>query len=213
MFAYLVYNIDKPLPIQKILFDLWPDTPQDKASDLFHTNLNHVRQVLRSLGGKRNVIHNNHSYSIFLEKTFCDYLLFNHFIRQSLTVKDKRSIKLLQYSSSLYQGEFLDNTNFGWAVENVEYFNTLYIKSLLTLSEYFIGEKKYENALFYLKNIIKINPILENAHVMIMKALYHIGDRQALICQYEKLCGILSEEMGTCPQQETKKIFYELINR
>ncbi|MDP4180578.1 MAG: BTAD domain-containing putative transcriptional regulator [Bacillota bacterium] len=212
LFAYFIHNSGKLLPINKILADIWPDAPPNKASDLFHTNLCYVRYMLKSYGGDGNIYYNNGAYSIHIEDIFCDYILFELFLKQSVFKTTESNIKLLIYSASLYLGEYLDNTNFEWASDKKEYYFNLYIKILNAISLYYMDHHKYEDALYYLKKLVSNNPFLEDIHVMIMQALSYLGDRQALIKQYNKLCEILIDELGVSPKEKTMKIFYELLN-
>jgi two-component system LytT family response regulator len=211
LFAYFIHNIKKPLPLNKIITDVWPETAPDKASDLFHTNLSYIRHFLKTIGGNRTITYYNRAYSIFLEFTFCDFITFNEFIKYPLSSPDKQVIQLLQYSVSFYRGEYMGETSFEWCLEFKEYYLNLNTQTLLFLSEYYMDRKEYQIALHYLRELIQWNPLLENVHVMIMRALSQTGDKLAIMKQYNTLCNILMEYIGIHPQSETKKLFYELL--
>ncbi|MEG6520663.1 hypothetical protein, partial [Desulfotomaculum sp. 1211_IL3151] len=77
LFAYLLHWQEQPVLTERILADLWPDTNIDKARNLFHTNLTHVKKLLKQCGLKDNLQKHQTGYALAARGMVCDLWLPN----------------------------------------------------------------------------------------------------------------------------------------
>ena len=69
---------------------------------------------------------------------------------------------------------------------------------------------RYPQAVACLRSILKVNPLLEEAHALLMTAYARMGDRMAVLQQYETLTVVLEEELGIAPGAKTRDLYYKL---
>lgn len=72
LFAYLLHYKGKAVPSEKILADLWPDLDVEKARNLLHTNLTHVKNFLKSCGLKESLHKDQNGYTLDTQPILCD---------------------------------------------------------------------------------------------------------------------------------------------
>ncbi|MEL7563541.1 MAG: hypothetical protein AAGU27_01470 [Dehalobacterium sp.] len=75
LFAYLLHWKGQPVSSERILADLWPDINVEKARDLFHTNLTHVKSLLKLCGLKDNLKKTQTGYVLNTQGIACDVWL------------------------------------------------------------------------------------------------------------------------------------------
>lgn len=116
LLAYIVHNHGKVLITEKILADVWPDTPEEKARKLFYTNISHVRNVLELCGVKDNLIKVQSGYKFIEDDIYCDEWAVNR----------KTGLNKEVIGMYLSAGEYLEDIYSDWAIEKrIEYNSAL----------------------------------------------------------------------------------------
>jgi DNA-binding SARP family transcriptional activator len=117
---------------------------------------------------------------------------------------------------TLYQGQFLQGFN-----EDETDFHTWLETERLRLEElYQYASEQYvttleqkgelEPALFFLRNILARDPLLENIHRNIIRLEFKRGNSEAAFLQFEHCRETLQEELGVEPEQETLELLRKL---
>jgi DNA-binding SARP family transcriptional activator len=98
-----------------------------------------------------------------------------------------------------------------WVDAQRAYYLQQYLRMLEALAT--VAEKKNEwsQSLQLAQQIVSEDPFREDIHCMIMRAHAALGNRVAVKEQYERLRGILRQELGVDPAMQTQKTYRELI--
>lgn len=115
-------------------------------------------------------------------------------------------------SIELYHNDLLLDFYDEWIFPLREYYRSLFIKTLLQITQQMRSQSEYEKAIEYANKVITFDPANERAYQQLMFCHTARGDRNAAIIQYEKCKRILAEELGVEPETETSAL-YEWIKQ
>jgi LuxR family transcriptional regulator, maltose regulon positive regulatory protein len=208
LFAYLVHNRIKPVSKEMIWEELWPEVNPEQALTLFHTNLYHLRRAISTGPGKQPVRYKGKHYQLDLELFSFDVIKF-----ESLASSEHQADRtVMEEAISLYQGDYMENLDYPWICADRERLNRVYLRLLNQLSQIYLENENLENAASCLVTIIRLNPLLEEAYASLMQIYARMGDRLAVIQQYETLVSILDQELGVSPTAKTRELYYQLCS-
>lgn len=214
LFAYLFHHREKPVSKDKLLEQLWPEFPPDKASVLFHTNLYQLRRVIKTTTGEQPVIHKNKMYQLkndLLSSDLQNFLLWGE-PQQHVSETPQEFMTRLEQASSYYQGDYLEDIDFPWAEAEREHLSQKFQLILEKLSNCYYEHGNYNLAASCLRRILQNNPLLEDIHTNLMKVYAQAGDRMAVMQQYQTLNQVLNQELGIEPSPKTRDIYYNLCS-
>jgi DNA-binding SARP family transcriptional activator len=80
------------------------------------------------------------------------------------------------------------------------------------LATYYLHRRDYANGIRHCKLLLRIDPLQESSHRLLMLMQARSGDRNAALAQYQKCGQILAEELGVEPADETTAL-YERIRQ
>ena len=214
LFAYLFHCRAKPVLKDKIMSDLWPDSSPEKASALFHTNLYHLRKAIKPYPGKQLVIHKDKKYCLNKKLLSADIDIFKALAGSPEEKKELRDAERskLEEAESLYRGDYMEDIDCQWVGAEREQMNQLYLFLLERLAHHYLENGEFDHAVTCLRTILRFNPLLENIHISLMKAYSRMGDRLAVMQQYQTLSRDLEEELGIKPGPKTRELYYELCS-
>lgn len=116
----------------------------------------------------------------------------------------------LQAAVLLYQGPFLPDINETWVLPERTRLQQLCNSALLKLSNYFLEQHKYEQALSYSQRLIQEDHS-EEAYRLSMQIFSAMGNRTGIARLYEQCRQVMEEEFGTEPSLQTQQLFQSLI--
>ncbi len=210
LFAYLITNSNKIINKERILENIWSDMDPEQTSKWLYTYIYQIRNAMKIYGIENGLIYKNKGYCLVTNNISSDVNEFENLIDSSMIEEMETSIECLKKAILLYKGEYLDGFYNDWIVDEKNRLENLYQSALERLSKIYMEVKEYKLALKYLIMILKKDPLSENAHEMLMIAYERMGDRMALINQYEVYCKTLKDELGVEPKKEMKDLFYKL---
>jgi len=202
-----------------IIETYWPDTRPEDIDKNFWPTISYIRRALNSNQEvKKNFIRYRES-AYYLNPEF-NYLLdieeFERLISlaqsrlrdddfEGFTAAARRAIEL-------YRGEFLEEIYDNWVEEPRAYYQTLYLTTLKDLAVYHHRADEYEQSIAYCKAILSRDPYREDVHRQLMDSQVRIGNRAAVLEQYENLRTLLREELGVDPLPETVATYKRLVS-
>jgi LuxR family transcriptional regulator, maltose regulon positive regulatory protein len=116
-----------------------------------------------------------------------------------------------QAAIKYYKGDYLPDLDYPWANGEREHLHQAYLDVLLKLADHFLEQSDYSTALSYSQRALKEDTYLEEAHRLAMRAYGLVGNRAAVIRQYELCRQALMEELGTDPSDQTQILYENLI--
>jgi two-component SAPR family response regulator len=208
--AYLVQNRGKFVHKSKIIEELWHDKEEEQATKLLHTNIYYVRNALKTINLDQAIIYANEMYKFDIGKIFCDVEEFEKTFDRNKVVNIK-NIELMEKGSRLYRGEYLEENDYHWAKNEQERLGKLYINILRKISDFYIVEGKYREAIDYLKGIVEKNPYIEEIHATLMNVYAKIEDYTSLKEHYKKVSNDFKGELGIELSDATKKLYKNFV--
>ncbi len=119
---------------------------------------------------------------------------------------------LNQVNIELYTNDLLMDLYDEWIFPLREHYRSLFIKTLLQLTQQMRSQSEYEKAIEHAYKVITFDPSNERAHQQIMFCHAAVGNRNAALEQYKECQRILTEELGVEPAPETTAL-YEWIKQ
>ncbi len=213
LFAYLFHCREKPVLKDKILEDLWPDSSPERASTLFHTNLYHLRRAVKK-PGIQPVKHREKHYYLDQSMLSSDIGLFEELVMslEKSIETEAEEITELERAVSLYQGEYMEDLDYPWVTVERERLNKMYLFLLDRLAHRYMESEELDSAATCLRTILRYNPLLEDTHALLMNIYARMGDRMAVMQQYQTLSRVLQQEMGLDPSPKTRELYYKLCS-
>ena len=123
----------------------------------------------------------------------------------------KQKISRFQTAIKLYNGEYLPNLDDIWVITERQTLYEMYINTLLNISDLYFSIQDYDNALMFTQNILIEDPCHENGHRAIMKIHAAMGNRAAVVRQFEQCKKVLEDELNTSPSTKTLALYSNLI--
>ena len=190
---------------------LWPDKDEASARHSLSQALFRLRQALAGdLGASlllvtRDTVRLNPGAQIWL-----DVAEFHHL--SGGAVADARQ---LQRAIALYRGEFLEGSLIGdsaafeeWALLTREHLHRQACDVLRQLAE--TGDGAWADREAYARRWVAFDPLCEEAHRRLMRALAESGQRAAALAQFEHCRHILEAELAIEPEPATVALRDEL---
>ncbi len=187
----------------------WPESSPGQLKTRFKNAIYRLRSAL----SQDVVLFDNDLYRFNRTVDYeCDVELFEEAIaaaQTSATPQEKR--RELQRAVDLYGGDYLPELNPIWAQLERERLWQLYIDAMLALADLDLAEADAAAALLRCKPLLAVDPCLESAHRMAMRAYAAQSNRADVARQYELCCEALLDEFGISPSPKTEALYDQLM--
>lgn len=188
----------------------WPDGSPSQLNLRFKNTIYRLRHSL----GNETVLYEDDRY-VFNRRLDFEYDVESFLTKLDQAKSCKRpeyKIKNLSEAVNLYSGAYLPKVDRYFA--NVERANLQhkFHEASITLSELLIEVQNYSQALACVRRVLIDDPCLEEAHRLAMKIHAAMGNRAAIIRQFEQCEQALEEEVDASPTDATRKLYEELIH-
>ncbi len=233
LLAYLVAEADRPHSRAALAGLLWPEQPDSQALLNLRQTLFRLRNLLQNdeahppfLQINATAVHfNRQSNSWFDGAAFVELLaMCSHHAR---TVDDHEQnshrrhcpacSERLAQAVALYRGEFMHGIYIDespaleeWLLLRREWFHHQALAALQDLAAWHEGQRHYARAYDYARRQVELDPLREEAHQQLMRALALDGKRSEALAQYEACCTVLYQELGVGPSAETEALLQQI---
>lgn len=208
--AYLVYYRGKFVHRTKIIEELWHNKEEEQATKLLHTNIYYVRNGLKSLKLDQAIIYSNEMYKFDIGTVFCDVEEFDKAFNSNMGTNNN-NIEILEKSIQLYRGDYLEENDYYWAMNEQARFSRIYMNMLITISDFYIIQGNYSKAIPYLKAILGKNPYSEEIHRKLLHAYVYMEDYTSFKEHYKNISNVFKRELGVELSNITKELFKNSI--
>lgn len=207
VFAYFIKNINKNVSKERILEDLWPNMNPVQTSTWLHTYIYQIRSVLKKYGLDQGLNYKNKGYCLDSKGKSSDVKQFEKLLTHAMVERIDYPSEYLKKAIQFYRGEFLQGFYNTWIVEEKNRLERLYLTILERLSKIHIEAKEYPDAMVYLRMLLKLDPLSEYAHEMLMRIYEKTGDRTSVINHFKAYYKTLNDELGIEPKKEIKALY------
>jgi DNA-binding SARP family transcriptional activator len=196
---------------------LWPESDRERAHNMLRTTLSRLRSALQGqwlVADRRTVgLDGSHEEAV-------DVLRFRSLLAQCQRhghgVRETCSDCLppLSEAVELYGGDFMDGFTLPDSVEfdtwqslETEALRQDLVSALQRLVQGYAVQREVERAVACAKRWLTVDPLDEGAHRALMRLYAGSGQLTAALRQYETCEGVLRQELGVSPSEETKDLY------
>lgn len=212
LLAYLIHQ-DRPVSVDQIIEDLWPDLNPDKASAVFRSTLYYLRRTLTKFIDEELIIRGTKCYQLRHESVVTDRREFENsagpFLRKPIT---DSIIGKLEESLALYRGDYLADLDYPWVIPIREDLKNLLFEIKRRLAIYYFDHKDYRKAVDHLRHLMAVKPFSKENLALLMRSLAGMGDIQGVKEQYLIYVKKVFEELGASPSTEIKVLYNVICN-
>lgn len=188
----------------------WPDATIDEVKFRFKNTIYRLRRAL----GKDSIILDQNVYR-FNNKLDYEYDV-EVFLRENALANQvhEQVDKLSHYREAIkhYKGNYLAEIEENWVFSPREYLRQIYLNILLQVSMIYFNQSNYELALNYCHRAITEDNLLEDAYRQAMRIYAAMGNRAAMVHQYQRCVEILEKEVNATPSAQTHELYEYLLN-
>ncbi|MDX1522087.1 MAG: BTAD domain-containing putative transcriptional regulator, partial [Anaerolineae bacterium] len=201
---YYLANELQPVPRDRLIFLLWPDTPDGTARRNLTRLLSYLRNVLPH---SDLLVTNKAGVALNPELVTSDAAQFGDLCAAEDVTGWETAI-------SLYRGRFLDgfalpdSPEFDqWLSQAQRQYERTYLKMLHKLVTTKIKNRDHSAAIQYAQKYLATDDLAEAIHRQLITLYAATGNRSAALRQYEQCAIILERELGVPPLPETRAAY------
>lgn len=212
LLAYFIAHRHERLPLDRILEDLWPGSDPTRGQAVFHTTLYRLRRALTRVAGPGDYIHHESGeYYLERERFQIDVDLFDAYLAQAQANVGDAAIRAYQLAVDLYNAPYLANFYHDWCEKERRRLTATYLTALRILTAHYAAANHYHRAIVACERMLDVDHLLEQAHCDLMRFWHRLGNRAAVVKQYQTLTGLLADELAADPMPETQALYAELV--
>lgn len=211
LLAYFITHRHQRLPLDRILEDLWPESNPARGQAVFHTTLYRLRQALIKVAGQGDYIrHESGEYQLERERFQIDLDLFDAYLAQAQASVGEAAIQAYQAAVDLHTAPYLATSYYEWCEGERRRLTTVYLTALRILTAHYAATNDYHRAIATCERMLEVDPLLEQVHCDLMRFWHRLGNRAAVVKQYQTLTKLLADELDADPLPETQALYAEL---
>jgi DNA-binding SARP family transcriptional activator len=218
--AFLASSPELQAGRAEVIDAVWPTEGERTIERNFHPTLSHLRRTLE--GGNRDkerpapLLFRNGVYRLNPEVGWeIDIRDFHALAEEGRKLADHGELaaaaEAWQRAWKLYRGPFLQGYYEAWITSRRETYQRRYLELLRDLGEVLDRLGRKEEAMDAYRAALVEDPFQERVHVEVMRLYAEQGRRDLARRQYDHLCRILLEELGTPPEPETTLKYHQLM--
>lgn len=210
LMAYLVSRPGRVDARERIAQALWPDAPEKRQRGCLSTALWRLRAALDDAGVNPAQVLSATPTRVGVVQDSPVRLDVDSLRAAFRLLRDRRGADLsetdvaqLGAATRLWQGGFLPGLDSDWALIERESLVVAYQAILDRLLDYHLGRGQWRRALDCAHDLLALDPLLEHAHRVAIKAHGMLGERSLARDQFNKCSRLLMQDLGVQPLPET----------
>jgi two-component SAPR family response regulator len=208
LFFYFLF-VQEALTKEQIGAVLWPEITNSQA--LKARFKDEIYRLRRAVG--KNAIVFDEIYYCFNRTLDYEYDVeaFESYLTRARKTKDiEKRIEYYQKAIDLVHGPYLVEVDAHWAAEERERLGQIYHSALEELAQLYLDTNQLNRCLSICQLALAQNPYNEAIYQLEMRAYAALGDRAAIVRQYQASKVALEEGLGISPSRETEALYREL---
>jgi two-component SAPR family response regulator len=178
---------------------LWPDIDADNAYRNFKVTLSRLRHIHRDAEKINWVLLKQKMVSFSPSVCNVDSILFQQNLENAIR-EDKPRIDDIIRALDLYQDDFLfGDTSYPWIPRHRSDLRETFVNGVLVLAELHLESGTPIEAIAYLNQAQKKDPVNEQIYALLMQAYIKMGYPSNAMQVYKKAKAILNAELGLEP--------------
>ena len=211
LLAYLARPAGQSHSRDKLAALLWGDRSQPQARSRFRETLFALRRALTA-ADPACLIWSGETIALDADAVDIDAGAFERLAQAD-------DVESLARAAALYRGDFLEGLAYrgtlfeDWLMAERERLRELAVE---TLARLLIRQREagaLEEALQTALRLVALDPLQEAVHRSLMRLYAEMGRRGSALQQYQLCVGILARELGVEPEEESRRLYEEILSR
>src|SRR5690348_247278 len=206
LLAYLSLPAGRPHARDSLAALLWGDTGEPQARQSLRQALRHLRLAL----GEGVIVTRGDTVSLETGAVVVD-------VGELEAGLAEPTLAGLERAVDLYKGEFLAGVRVSeqpfeeWLTVHRERIHELVLDALVRILREQMRADRPEAAIQTARRMLALDPLQEPIHRALMRLLLRLGRRGAALQQYQACLVSLRRELGTEPDEETRRLYQEIL--
>ncbi len=211
----LILNAGNPISRDALAEHLWPGADPKSGANRLHGVLHALRTTIEPFREQRRwiyVCNVGDLYYFNMESPhWIDVYAFRRYAagahESERRHRPEEAIRHLEAALDLYRGElFADEPYAAWCELERAEFKHQYMHLTGRLADLLIGAGEVEQGVGWLRRGLLTDPLREDLHQKLIRALIGSGQRHQALRQYQTCLGLLCDELGVDPLPETRRL-------
>ena len=225
VFAYLATSPGLEATRDELIQAVWWDEDEEAVAKNFHPTLSYVRRALKAEAGRGGEVAGEAADPLLLRRGAyrlnprlawnVDAVEMSRRVEQArLHLREGRpeqAVALLQSAWGLYRGPLMAGWDAPWIAARRDELAESYQEILSSLGEVCERLDRLTEAMDACRAALMEDPLQERIHLALMRIYARQGRRDLVRRQYERLSGLLMEELGVEPMAETTDAYHRLM--
>ena len=210
MLFFFFLSRERPVTKDEIGEILWPESNTQQLKLRFKNDLYRLRHAL----GQEVILFENNQYSFNRLLDF-EYDVENfetHLAKARVAVTSENKIAQLSAAAALRQGSYLKDVDATWALAERERLEQACLEALKQLAELHFQSGDLPAALQVCQDALMIDSCREDFHRLAMQLYAQMGDRLAVIRQYQTCREALRTGLDLSISEETETLYQRLLD-
>lgn len=211
LLAYLGVRPDRGHSREKLAALLWGEKRDDQARGGLRHALVDLRRALADIGDRCLRVEGQ-TLALVSGAIEVDVVTFERLIAE-------RTPQALEHAADLYSGDLLMGFSVKeplfeeWLVAERERLREMALEALARLLAHQTKAAATERAIQTAVRLLTLDPLQEVVHRALMSLYARQGRRGAALKQYQLCITALRQELGTEPEEQTRKLYHQLLRR
>jgi DNA-binding SARP family transcriptional activator len=218
LFAFLVLNANKTIRRATLPGLIWTDRDERRSRANLNTALWRINRILKLIGMDdiHLLVSADQLKMVVAPSVFIDVLAVEAAVKEAVqSTKSKAPLPLAARDTLIdvlsRDGEFLEGLSSEWVLIERERVFNLQIRGLTLLMQDFAARGQIEEALEYGRCILRMDPMRECIHRLVMWLHVLNGHQANAIRQYLECTRILEHELRVSPMAETRALYDYIV--
>jgi len=209
LLAYLLLNANEIVPTERLIEELWGESPPPTVAAALHVYISRLRKVLGENGSA--IVTRSPGYVLEVDPEQVDARRFERLVdagRLALREGDpRRSARLLRDALGLWHGTPLaDVIEPEWAASEIRRLRELRLAALEDRIEADLQLGRHAQLVSELEGLVARHPLRERLRAQLMLALYRCGRQGDALQVYADTRRVLAEELGIDPTGSLRRL-------
>lgn len=216
LFFYLLLHKEEKVSQDTLVEVLWRGVSHKSGRDSLRKALQYCRETIKSsvvncgdlIRTSKGIYQLSPQVSIRL-----DTEEFEELIKQAKKLKEQNGKfdNYLKRAISIYKKGFAIGWYDSWVEDLRRFYQGLYEECLLMMADFHLSKKKYKDATVWYKKLISIDFYNEEHHRKLMMVYAALDKHKEITQNFNRLKKVLKKELNADLQQETTKLYKNLI--
>ena len=217
LLSYLIVNRSRDIPQSELIEAIWPDEDTDSPGSSLKTLVYRVRGMLLSELGEEVplILSQRNSYSWNSEyECVLDVEEFEKCCARASDTRRTNEQRMEDYKSAanMYKGDFLPKLSDQlWVIPLEAHYHSLFVNAVKEYVNLLFLSERYMDAEEVCAKALKIEPLDENLHTLLILTYAKQGNDSAALSQYEVATDQLYRNLGVQPSEELRDVYIELM--